>query len=94
MQETWVQSLGGEVSLEKGTAYPLQHSCLENSMDRGAWWATGQGGLKVSDRTEQLTLSLFTMHAWSVSLNSVPRKFLIVSLLLFTLYPSNMPQIG
>ena len=19
---------------------PLQHSCLENSMDRGAWWAT------------------------------------------------------
>ena len=20
---------------------PLQYSCLENSMDRGAWWATG-----------------------------------------------------
>ena len=20
--------------------YPLQYSCLENSMDRGAWWAT------------------------------------------------------
>ena len=19
---------------------PLQYSCLENSMDRGAWWAT------------------------------------------------------
>ena len=19
--------------------YPLQYSCLENSMDRGAWWA-------------------------------------------------------
>ena len=24
----------------KGNSYPLQSSCLENSMDRGAWWAT------------------------------------------------------
>ena len=23
--------------------YPLQYSCLENSMDRGAWWATVHG---------------------------------------------------
>ena len=23
-----------------GNGNPLQHSCLENSMDRGAWWAT------------------------------------------------------
>ena len=23
--------------------YPLQCSCLENSMDRGAWWATVHG---------------------------------------------------
>ena len=22
------------------TGYPLQYSCLENSMDRGAWWAS------------------------------------------------------
>ena len=22
----------------KGNGYPLQYSCLENSMDRGAWW--------------------------------------------------------
>ena len=38
--ETRVQSLGQEDSLEKGMATPLQYSCLENSMDRGAWWAT------------------------------------------------------
>ena len=25
---------------------PLQYSCLENSMDRGAWWATVRGVLK------------------------------------------------
>ena len=26
-------------SLEEGNGYPLQYSCLENSMDRGAWQA-------------------------------------------------------
>ena len=41
MQETQVRSLGGEDPLEKGmgTHYPLQYSCLENSMDTGAWQA-------------------------------------------------------
>ena len=24
----------------EGNGYPLQSSCLENPMDRGAWWAT------------------------------------------------------
>ena len=27
----------------KGNGNPLQYSCLENSMDRGAWWATVHG---------------------------------------------------
>ena len=27
----------------EGHGNPLQHSCLENPMDRGAWWATVQG---------------------------------------------------
>ena len=24
----------------RGHGHPLQYSCLENPMDRGAWWAT------------------------------------------------------
>ena len=32
MQETWVQSLGQEDSPGERNGYPLQHSCLENSM--------------------------------------------------------------
>ena len=27
----------------EGNSNPLQYSCLENSMYRGAWWATGHG---------------------------------------------------
>ena len=37
MRETWVQSLGQEDLLEKEMGNPLQYSCLENPMDRGAW---------------------------------------------------------
>ena len=33
MQETWVQSLDWEDPWEKGMAYPLLYSGLENSMD-------------------------------------------------------------
>ena len=29
-----------ERSLGEGNGKPLQYSCLEDSMDRGAWWAT------------------------------------------------------
>ena len=27
----------------EGDGYPLQYSCLENSIDKGAWWATVHG---------------------------------------------------
>ena len=30
----------------EGNGYPLQYSCLENLMDRGAWWATVHGVAK------------------------------------------------
>ena len=30
----------------EGNGYPFQYSCLEKSMDRGAWWATVQGVAK------------------------------------------------
>ena len=34
---------GLERSPGEGHGYPLQCSCLENPMDRGAWWATVHG---------------------------------------------------
>ena len=43
-QETRVRTLGREDPLEKGTA--IQYSCMEYSMDRGAWQATVYGVAK------------------------------------------------
>ena len=37
-----------------GHGNPLQNSCLENPMDRGAWWAT----VHDSDTTEQLSTEI------------------------------------
>ena len=44
----------------EGNGYPLQYSCLENSTERGARWATVHG-VSESDTTEWLTLSLLTL---------------------------------
>ena len=40
-------------SLGEGNGYPLQYSCLENSMDRGAWQAIVHGVTKELDMVEQ-----------------------------------------
>ena len=45
-QETQVQSLGLDDSPGEGNGYPLQDSCLENPMDRGAWQTTVYGVTK------------------------------------------------
>ena len=43
-------------SPKEGNSNPLQYSCLENPMDRGAWQATVHGVAKSQDMTERLTL--------------------------------------
>ena len=43
VQETQFQSLGWEDSLREENGYPLQCSCLENPLDRGAWRAVVRG---------------------------------------------------
>ena len=56
--ETWVRSLGGEDPLGKGMAT----HCLENSMDRGAWWATLPRVAKSRTRLKQLSMQ---SHTWA-----------------------------
>ena len=54
--DPWVGKIPGG-----GNGNPLQYSCRENSMDRGAWWATVHGIMK--SRTQ-----LNKHSSWSMSL--------------------------
>ena len=47
---------------EKAMVFPLQYSCLENSMDGGAWWATVNGVAKSQTRLSDFTFT-FHLHA-------------------------------
>ena len=54
-----------------GHGNPLQYSCLENPMDRGAWWATVY-------RITKLDMTEVTEPAWTVAhqvlLSRFPRQ--------------------
>ena len=52
----WIPGSGRSPGV--GNGHPLQDSCLENSMDREAWWATGPGGCKEWDTTERLSMHM------------------------------------
>ena len=45
--------------LREGNGTPLQYSCLENPMDRGAWWVAVHGVAKSRTRLSDFT---FTFH--------------------------------
>ena len=70
MKEAWGRSLGQADPLKAGN--PLQYSCLENPMDRGAWGATW--GRK---ETQLKRLNVRAYIACIVSLKS-PWNFLVV----------------
>ena len=57
---------GGE-----GDGTPLQYSCLENPMDRGAWEAAVQGVAKSRTRLSDFTLT-FHFHALEKEMNGNP----------------------
>ena len=52
-----------------GNGKPLQYSCLENSMDRGAWWATAHG-VTESDTAERTHRGYQCMYNWIMSLDT------------------------
>ena len=56
-----------------GNDNPLQHSCLENATDRGAWWATVYGVSEL-DTTEQLILFSLSKGYYKILITMVPSK--------------------
>ena len=55
----------------EGNGYPLQYSCLENLMDRRAWWAIGHGVTKSK------------MHDWATNMFFQLISPLLTCLLMF-----------
>ena len=53
---------GSRRSPGEGNGNPLKYSCLENPMDRGAWWATVHGVTKSRTRLSIFTFT-FPFHA-------------------------------
>ena len=64
------------ISVGEGNGNPLQYSCLENPMDRGAWWATVPWGRQELDTTERLSISPYLPH---ISLAYIPHKFFYIN---------------
>ena len=58
------QSYGFSSSGE-GTGTPLQYSCLENPMDRGAWWAAVCGVTQSRTRLKWLS-SMYGCESWTI----------------------------
>ena len=48
----------------EGSSNPLQYSCLENSMDRGAWWAIVLGVTKSQTELSDWDLHFFSLSAY------------------------------
>ena len=53
---TKVHTVMAMVFLGEGNGNPLQYSCLENPVDRGAWWAAVYGVTQSRTRLKRLSL--------------------------------------
>ena len=67
--ESWIPGSGRWPGGRNGN--PIQYSCLENSMDRGAWWATIHGVAKSQ------TQLVFICMCWFNFRNPNKHKILI-----------------
>ena len=73
-------------SSREGNGYTLQYSCLENSIDRGAWWGTVHG---VTKSWTQLSNQHFSL----LGILSVTSEFLRMLVPYFVIIlPSSVPM--
>ena len=61
-QKFWLILLPTASTAGEGNGTPLQYSCLENPMDRGAWWAAVHGVAKSWTRLSDFTSTFPLMH--------------------------------
>ena len=80
-----------ENQLREGNDNPLQYSCLENPMDRGAWWAAVHGVVK--SRT-QLSDFTFTFLFHELEKEMATHSSILAWRIPGTVQPGGLPSMG
>ena len=84
-----MQSMGLDAAYPNGT--PLQYSCLENPMDRGAWWAAAHEVAKSRTRLSNFT---FTFHFHALEKEMATHSSVLAWRIPGTGEPSRRPSMG
>ena len=74
-----------------GNDNPLQHSCLESAMDRGAWWAAVHGVVKSQTRLSDFT---FTFHSHVLEKEMATHSSALAWRIPGTAEPGGLPSMG
>ena len=75
----------------EGNGTPLQYSCLENPMDRGAWWAAVRGVAKSRTRLSNFT---FTFHFRALEKEMATHSSVLAWRIPGTGEPGGLPSMG
>ena len=75
----------------EGNGTPLQYSCLENSMDGGAWWAAAHG---VAKSRAQLSNFTFTFHFHALEKEMATHSSVLAWRIPGTGEPGGLPSMG
>ena len=75
----------------EGIGTPLQYSCLENPMDRGAWWAAVHGVAKSQARLSDFT---FTFHFHALEKEMATHSSVLAWRIPGTAEPDGLPSKG
>ena len=77
--------------LGEGNGTQLQYSCLENAVDRGAWWAAVHGVAKSRRRLSDFT---FTLHFHALEKEMATHAIVLAWRIPGTRQPGGLPSMG
>ena len=63
--EKMQESINKDLEELRRRKWQLQYSCLENPVDRGAWWAAIYGVAQSRTRLKRLSTARFLLFGWS-----------------------------
>ena len=83
--------IGIEECVGESNGTPLQHSCLENPMNRGAWWAEVHGVAKSRTKLSDFT---FTFHFHALEKEMATHSSVLAWRIPGTGEPRGLPSMG